>query len=153
MYSALFSQTFIVFITEFSQSTISTYISASKLKHSAGENKRKKYDFITTRQISKNLYSKKYKTNKKIHVFFHLKTGTGKTTICIQLASLLSLLGFNVLLIDADSQACLTHYIGINEDRDDILTLQDIINNKTSIEKRQRKRYIPVLIFCRQVYL
>ena len=45
------------------------------------------------------------------------KGGTGKTTICFQIATMLALCGFNVLAIDLDPQAHLTNVLRFDENK------------------------------------
>jgi chromosome partitioning protein len=68
----------------------------------------------------------------KIQVFFNFKGGTGKTSLCHQVAVHLALLGFNVLAIDCDPQAHLSTTFGFSEDSED-LTLYDVLINNVDI--------------------
>ena len=69
----------------------------------------------------------------KVQLFFNFKGGVGKTSICAQIAWLLALQGFNVLVVDGDPQGHLTFTMGIDED-DSMLTLYDLLINGRSIE-------------------
>ena len=129
----IFSQSIIALISGITQSTISRYISANKIEHIKGTEKRKKYSFENTRNIMKSLYSSDLIAKKKIQVFFNFKGGTGKTSLCYQTSTLFSLLGFKVLVLDCDPQGHLSYSFGFSEE-EDRMTLYDVIVNKISIE-------------------
>jgi chromosome partitioning protein len=59
---------------------------------------------------------KKSTINKKRHAFYNFKGGTGKTSICYQVSSHIALLGYKVLVIDADPQGHLSTSCGLYSD-------------------------------------
>lgn len=54
-------------------------------------------------------------------VFRITKGGVGKTTLCANIAVCLALFGFKVLVIDGDSQGSISHTLGYNIDRPDLV--------------------------------
>jgi chromosome partitioning protein len=139
--SKFFSQAYICRITGITPSSVSRYIAANDIdstNSSAGN--RKKYDIPTLRKITKDLFAKNYRVNKKIQVFYNFKGGTGKTTISYQISTLLSLLGFNVLVIDTDPQAHLSFSLRIDPN-DSFYTLYDVIVNKIPIKESIQNVY------------
>ena len=68
----------------------------------------------------------------KRHAFYNFKGGTGKTSICFQVATHLALMGYKVLVVDADPQAHLSVSFGFIQD--DAKTLYDVIINNIKIE-------------------
>jgi chromosome partitioning protein len=63
------------------------------------------------RQVIKESYSKNHSPKKQIQCFFNFKGGTGKTTITYNIAFLLYLFGYKILVIDCDAQGHLTKSI------------------------------------------
>ena len=66
----------------------------------------------------------------KIHSFYNFKGGTGKTTICYQVATHLALCGYKVLVIDADAQGHLTVSFGYIDNLDMPTLYDGLINNR-----------------------
>jgi chromosome partitioning protein len=132
----LFSQSSICYITNALPSSVSRYINQNNILSEGGNtnNKRKKYSYDTTRKIIKHFGFADLLAEKKIHVFFNFKGGTGKTSLCYQLSSFFALCGFKVLVIDADPQAHLSYSFGLNI-YDDYKTLYDIVVNKVKFEE------------------
>jgi chromosome partitioning protein len=89
--------------------------------------KAKKYSLEDTRKIA-NMARALEKITHRIHVFYNLKGGTGKTSICSQVAAHLSLSGYNVLVIDCDPQGHLSSMLGFPEDGN-FLTMYDVLIN------------------------
>ena len=73
---------------------------------------------------------------RKVHSFFIMKGGTGKTLTCYNMGHYLALLGYKVLLIDLDPQCNLTTQCGIEFEElgvgDDIL---DVFKGKKTISE------------------
>ena len=129
-----FSQANICYISNAVPSTMSRYISQNNiLPDNESSIGRKKYNLETTRLIIRNFGFNDLIPQKKIHVFFNFKGGTGKTSLCYQLSSFFSLCGFNVLAIDCDPQAHLSYSFGLDI-YNDYKTLYDIIVNKVKFE-------------------
>ena len=96
---------------------------------SAPEGGRRKFDVSYTRRILSSFFEERRLSLKnKVHMFYNFKGGTGKTTICYQLSTTLSLLGFNVLVIDCDPQAHLTSLFGLPENHS-LPTIYDVMIN------------------------
>lgn len=74
----------------------------------------------------------KSRIQKKVHAFYNFKGGTGKTSICYQVASHISFLGYSVLLIDSDPQAHLTSSVGL-ENFTECETLYDCVVQGKSV--------------------
>lgn len=113
--------------TGVSNSVICRYLSHNNiLPFDDGSRKNLKYGLQVARSVVQNLYEAP-KIAKKKHTFYNFKGGTGKTSLCYQVASHAALMGYKVLAIDADPQAhlsvsfCLTNH--------DNLTLYDLIIN------------------------
>ena len=71
-------------------------------------------------------------------MFLNFKGGTGKTSICAQIAWFLAIQGFNILLVDADPQAHLTLSMGVGEEQE-FLTLYDVLVNQRSMKSAIKK--------------
>lgn len=65
--------------------------------------------------------------------FYNFKGGTGKTSICYQVSTHLAIMGFNVLVIDADPQGHLSTSLGFDNNHN-YPTLSDVVNDTVSIE-------------------
>ncbi|GHT96065.1 hypothetical protein FACS1894122_14100 [Alphaproteobacteria bacterium] len=116
-------------------STISRFISANKITHIPTSAKLKvRYSVDNTRKVLKHFVSSKFNVEKKVQCFYNFKGGVGKTSICFQVASHLALMGFNVLVIDADPQGHLSTSLGFNND-DRFCTLYDAIIGVEPIEE------------------
>jgi chromosome partitioning protein len=75
--------------------------------------KNRKYPVSVFRDFLKDAFSSKHIIVKKVHSFYNFKGGVGKTSLAFQVSCHLSILGFNVLLIDTDPQANLTNCFGL----------------------------------------
>jgi len=131
----LVSQATMARISEIAVSNISRYISLNSIE--GAENtvggKRKRYNFSTTRNILSKLSSNNVKIEKKTHVFFNFKGGTGKTTVSYQVAYMLAQLGFKVLAVDCDAQAHLTNVFGFMSEYN-YMTLFDVFINRIPLK-------------------
>src|SRR5690606_29706545 len=89
------------------RANFSKYISANDIKPMNMESKKNfRYSIKDSRRILSSLIKGGLpKISKKIQCFYNFKGGTGKTSITYQISSLLSFLGYNVLVIDSDPQA------------------------------------------------
>ena len=129
-----FNQKLISFMSGQPASSISRYMSEKKVP-AAGEltSSRKRYSFYETRKVLKNFVAEQLEVKEQIQVFFNFKGGTGKTSLCHQVAVHLALLGFKVLAIDCDPQAHLSMTFGLSEDAEDP-TLHDVLINNVNID-------------------
>ncbi len=117
-----------------SPSTISRYIKGSNiLPLSTSSSRNLRYSIEDVESIIRDLYSKKYTPVQRVQTFYNFKGGTGKTSLCFQISSHLALLGFKVLVIDADPQGHLSTSFGIRNDENH-LTLFDVISGHSSLE-------------------
>ncbi len=116
-----------------SQATISRYIALHNIEPIIGAAQRNmRYSIKDVRNIIYDLYSKNIDVKKKVHSFYNFKGGTGKTSICYQVSSHLALMGFRVLVIDADPQGHLSTSFGFDSTRDH-LTLYDVVADGRSL--------------------
>lgn len=104
-------------MTGLAVSTINRYITSNSIPHLDKTSMRNmKYAIGDVRKIVKECYSKDLEVKKKIHAFYNFKGGIGKTSICFQVSSHFALMGFKVLVIDADPQAHLSTALGFSTD-------------------------------------
>ncbi len=117
-----------------SYSAVSRYLSTNNiLPIGEGSHRNMRYNIAHARQAIKALFNLEKNIIKKKHAFYNFKGGTGKTSICFQVASHIALMGFNVLVVDADPQAHLSVSFGLADD--DNLTLYDLIVGNQKPEK------------------
>ena len=136
-----FNQRLICFLSGQNTSTISRYMSEKKIPYIAEfGNSRKRYSYEETRKVIKHFVADQVKVNKRVQVFFNFKGGTGKTSLCHQIAVHLSMLGFKVLAIDCDPQSHLSSSLGFNEYSED-LTLFDVLINSVPIQETIQEVY------------
>ena len=123
-------------ISEMSEASLSAtnrYITGSNIPHlESGSVRNLKYSIEDARKMIYEFYSKKFEVTKKVQAFYNFKGGTGKTSMCFQVSSHLALMGFNVLVVDADPQGHLSTSLGFNTDSN-ILTLYDAVTDKVGI--------------------
>lgn len=128
---------FMSMLAKVNQSTISRQISALGMKHNVDSSKRNiRYTVKDSRNILSEFVKQKHPIakNRAVHAFYNFKGGTGKTTICYQVATHLALCGYKVLVVDADAQGHLTVSFGF-VDNLDLSTLYDgLINNRAPNE-------------------
>jgi chromosome partitioning protein len=102
--------------------------------------KNQKYYLRDAREVIRNIFAKNYLVNKKVLSFYNFKGGTGKTSICFQVSTHLALMGFRVLVIDADPQGHLSTSLGFDNSQG-YLTLFDIIKENITFERAVKKVY------------
>lgn len=108
--------------------TISRNITSMNIHPLPSQSQRNlRYSISDARKVISSLDPKK-KIIKKVHAFYNFKGGTGKTSVCFQVAAHLSFMGYRVLLVDADPQAHLTSSVGL-ENFQNYETLYDCIVN------------------------
>jgi chromosome partitioning protein len=136
-----FNQRLICFLSGQTTSTISRYMNEKKIPYIAEfGNSRKKYSYEEARKVIRHFVADQLEVSKKVQVFFNFKGGTGKTSLCHQIAVHLSLLGFKVLAIDCDPQSHLSSSLGFNEYSED-LTLFDVLINSVPIQNTIQEVY------------
>jgi chromosome partitioning protein len=108
-------------------STINRYILNNDISHiETGQQRNLKYDINKSREVLRYFVSERLPIKKNIWGFYNFKGGTGKTSLCFQISSLLALCGYNVLVIDVDPQGNLTTSLGFDVS-ENFLTLYDVI--------------------------
>ena len=129
------SQNTLALLLKKDRAQISRFLSKYKINPISNEIKSKRFNPKDCRIISKN-YTKGIKKDHipQILSFYNFKGGTGKTSICFQVASHLALLGFEVLVIDSDPQAHLTTTLGISPYHESP-TLFDVIGKTVKIQE------------------
>lgn len=124
-----------------SPSTVSRYIKTNGIQPLPQSTSRKlRYGINDVEQLIHHLYTKKFKALHKVQTFYNFKGGTGKTSLCFQISTHLALLGFKVLVIDADPQGHLSTSLGINNSEDH-LTLFDVISGHATFEESIKHVY------------
>ena len=117
-------------------STLYKYIQSQNIEPLANLTRRgAKYSISSVRRIMNHFYAKKHpidETMKRI-AGFHFKGGTGKSSISTELSVMLSLLGYNVLLVDGDQQGHASHSLGLDYSYK-LYTLYDCVKNNMSVE-------------------
>lgn len=122
-------------------SSISRAISANKISNIPTTAKTKvRYSPEDTRKVVRPFVANKLAVEKKIQCFYNFKGGVGKTSICFQVATHLALMGFNVLVIDADPQGHLSTSLGFNNN-DKFYTLHDAITGIKQLDDIIQKIY------------
>lgn len=130
-----FNQSMIAQLTKTSKANISRVISANNLlpiPSDTGHNK--KFEISNIRAITNLAYAASRRPiEQSVHVFYNFKGGTGKTSLCFQVATHLSILGYKVLCLDLDPQGHLSSVMGVEEDWDN-RTIYDVLINNCSID-------------------
>jgi chromosome partitioning protein len=128
---------FLSMLGDVNQSTISRVLQQKKLKQFGNLSKRNiRYPVEEARSILDLFVKQKHPIaqKRKVHAFYNFKGGTGKTTICYQVATHLSLCGYKVLIVDADAQGHLTVSFGYIDNLN-MKTLYDALVNNISINE------------------
>jgi chromosome partitioning protein len=121
-------------LAKVSNSTVSRYISENNiLPIDDGNQRNLRYSIPSVRKVVQNISTMQKKIIKKKQAFYNFKGGTGKTSICFQVAAHLAMMGYNVLAIDADPQAHLSISLGVM--KEDNLTLYDVICGNRAVEE------------------
>ena len=131
------TQTAIARMAGISTTTVSRGLAKDGIIPSNKLNKNSKYlryEVPDVRHFFKNnVLPKDHKKNCKTLSFYNFKGGTGKTSVCFQVASHLSLMGFDVLVVDADPQGHLSTSLGIDDTYQNP-TLSDVVRGIVSID-------------------
>lgn len=111
-----------------SPTTVNRYITSNNctpMDNSVSRNQR--FSIKDSRDMVRNVVLKKdFNIFSKKFSFYNFKGGVGKTSLCYQLSSHIALMGFNVLVIDADPQGHLSTSCGLSSDNN-YLTLYDFL--------------------------
>lgn len=124
---------FISMLGNVNQSTVSRILQHKKLKQARNLSKRNvRYTIEETRDVLEGFVKQKHPVvqNRKVHAFYNFKGGTGKTTICYQVATHLSLCGYKVLVVDADAQGHLTASFGYIDNLEMSTLYDGLVNNR-----------------------
>lgn len=128
-----------------SATTVRTYIENMGILPVDVNSKIPRYSLESSRKVLKRLVAERHPVKNQIHTFFNFKGGVGKTTFAYQVSPILALLGYNVLVIDADPQYNLTTAFGVYHDVEtgtpisedemsEIKTLYDVLFHNFPIE-------------------
>ena len=110
-----------------SSATISRHIGKKEYKPlDTSSHKNLRYPIKIARQIMQELRASNVDVAKKRQCFYNFKGGVGKTSLCFQVSAHVALLGYKVLVVDADPQAHLSTSCGFQNAE---LTLYDKIVN------------------------
>jgi len=120
-------------LSGFSKPSIHRFLKEKEPIGGKKSKKNQRYFIKDAREIIRNVFSS-HKINKKVLSFYNFKGGTGKTSICFQVSSHLAMMGFNVLVIDADPQGHLSASFGFDNSQG-YLTLFDVIKENISFMK------------------
>ena len=136
MLDITYNQSMIAHLCGSSPNTVSRIVASHQIESvEQASNYNKRYNILGMRQITDLLYaSNKRAIRQKCNVFYNFKGGTGKTSICYQVATHLALLGFKVLALDLDPQAHLSLAMQIPEDYDGP-TIYDILVQGLPLQK------------------
>lgn len=99
-----------------------------------------KYSISDARKIIRKVLQKDFNDKPKIYSFYNFKGGVGKTTLCYEVSTHLAIMGFNVLVIDADPQGHLSSSLGFDTESN-FLTLYDNIVGNIPIEEVVQEIY------------
>jgi chromosome partitioning protein len=126
---------FMSMLANVNHSSISRFVTDTSKEFKGSQKRNFRYSYEETRRILTKYVAERNSidTNKKIHAFYNFKGGTGKTSLCYQVAIHLALCGYKILLIDADPQSHLTMTLGITNNYD-LPTLYDGIVNNMSLD-------------------
>ncbi len=135
MLDITFNQAMISQLILTTPNAVSRFISVTDIEAIVNEHSgTKRYSLENSRLIMNNLYAfTKRPIRQAIQVFYNFKGGTGKTSLCYQVATHLALMGFKVLTLDLDPQGHLSSIMGIPEDWNGP-TIYDIVINGFKIE-------------------
>lgn len=138
------TQTAIARLAGVSTTTVSRGLTKDSIQpmNKMGKNsKYLRYSIEDTRNyFNNNIINKDNLGGCKVISFYNFKGGTGKTSVCFQVSSHLSMMGFNVLVIDADPQSHLSSSMGIDNTFQHP-TLSDVIKGVSSIEDACQRIY------------
>lgn len=136
------TQKIIAALAKTAPSTVSRWFTKNSIQpfYKTTETKKNlRYSIFDTRKffhdgvVSSEIFKKDIKLS-----FYNFKGGTGKTSICYQVSTHLALMGFDVLVIDADPQGHLSTSLGFDSNHD-LPTLSDIVNETVSLQSSIRE--------------
>jgi chromosome partitioning protein len=119
----------IALLSQMSCTTVNRFINSSSIQPlDLNTSRNQRFSISDSRRIISTLRNKNNKNifSKKKFAFYNFKGGTGKTSICFQIATHVALMGYNVLVIDTDPQGHLSTSCGFPNDNN-FLTLYDLL--------------------------
>lgn len=124
-------QTAIAKLAKVSPATINRYMASHSFKPlDLSIHRNQRFSIEDSRKVVKHfIFKKGAEIKKKKFAFYNFKGGTGKTSLCYQIASHTAFMGFKVLAIDADPQGHLSTSCGFPNDNN-FLTLYDFLIRK-----------------------
>lgn len=136
MFDIALNQSTLAHLTKVTPNMVSRTIAANNIAPLVQEHvHNKRYSIEDVRKIANLVYAKNQRPIlQKVNVFYNFKGGTGKTSLCYQIATHLALLGFNVLVLDLDPQAHLSSVMHIPEEWNGP-TIYDVLINNHSFEE------------------
>ncbi|TSJ80169.1 ParA family protein [Cardinium endosymbiont of Dermatophagoides farinae] len=134
---------YMAMLSRIDESILNEYIDFKSLSGLPGYKlKDQRFSIHDSRSIIKSVrLNKNLQILKKKFAFYNFKGGVGKTSICFQLSSHIALMGYNVLVIDADPQAHLSTSFGFQSDSCS-LTLYDLLTNKASFNDVKKSIFL-----------
>ena len=136
MLDLTYNQSTIAHLCGTSPNTVSRVVASQQVESvKVASSYNKRYDVAGVRKITDFLYANnKRPIHQKCNVFYNFKGGTGKTSLCYQVATHLALMGFKVLALDLDPQAHLSLAMQIPEDYDGP-TIYDILVQSLPLQR------------------
>jgi chromosome partitioning protein len=114
---------------------------AEPINKSGEHGKNLRYSVEDVRNLfNNNIFANVSTQSCQVISFYNFKGGTGKTSLCFQVSSHLAMMGFNVLVIDADPQGHLSTSLGFDNTHA-YPTLSDLINGVVDESEASRKIY------------
>jgi chromosome partitioning protein len=111
-----------------SPATVSRYIGKNGYKPiDTTSHKNLRYSIKDSRKLMREVGGFSSSVVKKRQCFYNFKGGVGKTSLCFQVSSHIALLGYKVLVVDADPQAHLSISCGLQDAQ--LTTYDKIVNN------------------------
>ena len=131
------TQKMIAMLSGVTVSAVNKYILSNNILPIKKKAKNLRYNIQDVRRMTQH-FLKNDAIKKKVHAFYNFKGGTGKTSICYQVSSHISLMGFKVLVVDCDPQAHLSTTYGFSSESD-FLTMYDVIINDIGVDEAIKK--------------
>lgn len=125
-------------LSGFSKQSIHRFLKDKEPIGGKKSQKNQKYYLHDAREVIRSIFAKNFLVNKKVLSFYNFKGGTGKTSICFQVSTHLAMMGFKVLVIDADPQGHLSTSLGFDNSQG-YLTLFDIVKENIPFERAVKK--------------
>ena len=125
-------QRLMVLLSQMNKGTISRQVSSLGLTPiDPAKTRTNRYSFEDCRKVLAPFIAQKHpiSRNKYIQSFYNFKGGTGKTTICYQMATHIAMCGYKVLAIDTDQQGNLSTSFGFFDNMKELTLYDGIVKN------------------------